>query len=94
MVWNWLISIEMDKDLITGKRYYAHMGKDPGGNEPPQLVWFEYIPGKTPKWTKHIIDENSGVGVQVIVEDFFGNGLMDIIVANKKGVFVFEQLRD
>lgn len=91
-----LVDINRDgnKDLVTGKRYFAHMGKDPGGNKPPQLVWFEYIPGKTPKWTKHIIDENSGVGVQVIVEDFFGNGLMDIIVANKKGVFLFEQLRD
>jgi len=88
-----LVDINRDgnKDLVTGKRYFAHMGKDPGGKEPPLLAWYEYQPGKSPNWIKHIIDEDSGVGVQVIVADFFGNERMDIIVANKKGVFVFEQ---
>src|SRR6266542_875283 len=33
-------------DLITGKRYFAHNGKDPGAYEPAVLYWFEYIPGK------------------------------------------------
>ncbi|AEL27259.1 FG-GAP repeat domain-containing protein [Cyclobacterium marinum] len=89
-----LVDINKDGhlDLVTGKRYYAHMGKDPGGNNPPVLAWFEFKPSKQDKWLKHIIDTDSGVGVQVTVADFFGHGLMDIIVANKKGVFVFEQV--
>ena len=37
-----------------------------------------------------MIDENSGVGLQVVVKDINGDGLADIIVANKKGVFFFE----
>lgn len=88
-----LVDINRDGhlDLVTGKRYYAHMGKDPGGNEPPVLAWFEFQPGTQSKWIKHTIDQDSGVGVQVTVADFFGHGLLDIIVANKKGVFVFEQ---
>lgn len=88
-----LVDINKDGhlDLVTGKRYFAHMGKDPGGNQPAVLAWFEFQPDTQEKWTKHIIDRDSGVGVQVTIADFFGHGLMDIIVANKKGVFIFEQ---
>jgi len=32
--------------------------------------------------------------VHVLAEDITGDGLIDIIVSNKKGVFVFRQKRD
>lgn len=79
-------------DLITGKRYFAHNGKDPGALEPAVLYWFEFTPGKTPEWLPHKIDDNSGVGLQVVVQDINKDGLLDIIVANKKGLFFFEHL--
>jgi hypothetical protein len=78
-------------DLITGKRYFAHNGKDPGAFEPAVLYWFEFKPGKTPSWIPHLIDNNSGVGLQVVVQDMNHDGLPDIIVCNKKGLFFFEQ---
>ena len=78
-------------DLITGKRYFAHNGKDPGAFEPAVLYWFEFKPGKTPFWIPHLIDNNSGVGLQVVVQDMNHDGLPDIIVCNKKGLFFFEQ---
>ena len=28
-------------DLVTGKRYYAHNGRDPGEDEPPVIAWYE-----------------------------------------------------
>ena len=28
-------------DFVTGKRYFAHNGKDPGAFEPALVVWFE-----------------------------------------------------
>lgn len=80
-------------DLVTGKRYFAHQGKDPGGTEPPVLYWFEFKPGENPTWIPHLIDDNSGVGVHVITEDINKDSLVDIVVANKKGVFFFEQER-
>ena len=79
-------------DLITGKRYFAHNGKDPGAFEPSVLYWFEFKPGKEPVWIPHLIDDHSGVGLQVITHDMNRDGLMDIVVANKNGLFFFEQL--
>lgn len=80
-------------DLVSGKRYYAHNGEDPGAHEPSVLFWLEYKPGPTPTWTPHTIDERSGVGLQVLVQDLNKDGLPDIIVSNKNGLFFFEQRR-
>jgi putative membrane-bound dehydrogenase-like protein len=81
-------------DLVTGKRYYAHNGRDPGEDEPPEIAWFELKRenGK-PSWTRHVFDNDSGVGTQFEVYDMNTDGLLDVIVANKRGVFYFEQER-
>ena len=78
-------------DLVTGKRYFAHNGGDPGAHEPAVLYWFEYKPGKMPAWVKHEVDNDSGSGLNLVVEDINGDKLPDIIVSNKKGVHVFLQ---
>lgn len=78
-------------DLVTGKRYFAHNGKDPGALEPAVLYWFEFKPGPTPTWTPHQVDDDSGVGLHLVVDDMNKDKLPDIIVANKKGVHVFLQ---
>lgn len=80
-------------DLITGKRYFAHNGHDPGALEPAVLYWFEFKPGKEPTWIPHEIDNDSGVGIHLVVEDINKDGLLDIVVANKKGVHYFEQIK-
>ncbi len=80
-------------DLITGKRFFAHQGKGPGGLEPAVLYWFELLKdGKQkPVWVKHLIDDTSGVGIQFVTEDMNKDGWLDIVIANKNGVFYFEQ---
>ncbi|MBA7658609.1 hypothetical protein ES703_66568 [subsurface metagenome] len=82
-------------DLVTGKRYFAHQGKDPGGHEPAVLYWFELRrPRKGGvKFIPHKIDDNSGVGTQFEVTDFNGDGKPDIVTSNKKGVHLFLQTR-
>src|SRR5690606_906991 len=80
-------------DIVTGKRFWAHNGNDPGERDPAVLYWFEYKPGKEPRWIPHLIDSRSGVGVDVVASDINNDKLSDIIVGNKNGVFVFEQLK-
>jgi hypothetical protein len=80
-------------DLVAGKRYFAHNGRDSGEFEPSVIYWFEFKPGKNPQWVRHLIDDNSGVGLHAVIIDINNDGLPDIVTANKKGVFYFEQLR-
>ncbi len=80
-------------DVVTGKRRWAHGPTgDPEPNAPGVLYWFQ--PRRTPAgvtWARHLIDDTSGVGNQVVVGDVNGDGRLDVASANKHGVFVFLQ---
>jgi hypothetical protein len=84
-----LVDIDGDgvRDIITGKRYWAHMGRDPGEYMPTVIYWFkidrqadgavDFIP--------YLIGDQTGVGTQVVVKDFNNDELPDIAIGNKKG---------
>lgn len=78
-------------DLVTGKRFWAHndTNNDPGGHV-AVLYWFEFKPGKEPAWIAHELDNNSGVGLHVVIQDMNKDKKPDIVIGNKKGVFYFE----
>ncbi len=91
-----LIDIDGDglKDIVTGKRFWAHGPKgdpDPAGT--PVLYWIKLVRGPegAVSWVPHKIDEASGVGTQIAVGDINGDDRPDIVVGNKKGGFVFVQ---
>jgi len=82
-------------DFVTGKRWWAHGPKgDTNPGDPAVLFWFELQrkDGK-PSWTPHQIDHDSGVGTQFEMADVNGDGLLDVVTSNKKGVRYFEQTR-
>jgi len=88
-----VIDIDGDgvKDIVTGKRYWAH---GPGGDAEPAapavLYWFRTVRGpKGVEFVPYQIDNDSGVGTQVVAGDVTGDKLPDIVVGNKKGGFVF-----
>lgn len=88
--------VDMDgdglKDIVTGKRFWAHgPGGDPEPNATPYVVWFQLQRGKegAVDWVPRVIDDNSGTGTEVKARDFNGDGKPDVLVGNKKGVFVF-----
>ena len=77
------------QDIITGKRYYAHGGNDPGAHQLPVLYWFRTVRGGVDvEFEPHLIDEHMGVGTQLTVGDLSGNGRSDILIGNKLGTSV------
>jgi hypothetical protein len=83
-------------DVVTGKRRWAHGPlKDDEPMADPVLYWFEIK--RDPKaaggadFVPHLIDKDSGVGTQVTPGDVNKDGKMDVVVGNKRGVFVFLQ---
>lgn len=89
-----LVDIDGDgrNDIVTGKRYLAHQGKDPGGLEAPVLYWFRNT--KTDRgveFVPHFVDDDSGVGVEVKVADLNSDGRPDIISGSKRGLSIHLQ---
>ncbi|MBL8269856.1 PVC-type heme-binding CxxCH protein, partial [Steroidobacter sp.] len=81
------------KDIVTGKRFWAHGPKgDPEPTAPAVLYWFKLQrDGGRVTFVPHLIDDDSGVGTQLTVADVNTDGFLDVVVANKKGVFVHKQ---
>ena len=79
------------KDIVTGKRFWAHGSQgDADPNGAAVLYWFELVRNqdKTVAFIPHLIDNNSGIGTQVLVGQVNGDKLPDIVVGNKRGTFV------
>ena len=85
-----------DLDLVVGKRFKAHNGKDPGGNDPPCVYWYELRRGQAPLWQRHVLSEGEGIGsgLGLAAEDIDGDGDVDIVVTGKwGGPVLFENRR-
>jgi hypothetical protein len=78
-------------ELVTGKRYRAHCGKDPGADDDLGIYYFKWIGDG---FSKQVIDHGpagraSGCGIHFSVADLTGNGLPDIVAPGKDGLDIF-----
>jgi len=80
-------------DFLTGKRFMAHNGKDPGEREALGIYWYEFNKEASGKlqWIKHVIDYSTrtGGGMQLPVADINGDGRLDFVAPGKSGLYLF-----
>jgi hypothetical protein len=93
-----LIDVNGDgrRDFVTGKRFMAHNGKDPGEREPLGVYWYEHrakadAPGGV-EWIRHLVDYGSrvGGGMQIPIVDLDNDGDLDLVVGGKSGLFLIQ----
>src|ERR1043166_777443 len=80
-------------DIVTGKRFWAH-GKDGDAepNSPAVVYWFriQRLGKGEARITPNLVDNDSGVGTQVTVAKASNSSLPDVVVGNKKGLFLLQ----
>ena len=90
--------IDLDGDgaceLVTGKRYRAHCGRDQGSRDDVGIYYF--------KWTgegfaKQIVDygppgAGKCCGIFFAIADVTGNDRLDIVAPGKDGLYLYENL--
>ena len=79
-------------ELITGKRYYAHSGKDAGANDEITIQYYDWK-RENGTWAKNIVStapagQGPGIGLQIRVHDLDDDGWKDIVVPGKSGTHI------
>ena len=81
-------------ELIAGKRYLAHGGKDPAEYDPLVIYWYDFQkPTRT--WRRGTISPRGMIGFDLDPKavDIDGDGDLDVIAASRNGLHLLENLR-
>ncbi len=81
-------------DLVVGKRFQGHGGRDPGENDPLSVWWYGFST-ETQTWHDHGISFGGTCGIDVHSEcvDLDGDGDTDILAPAISGLHWLENLR-
>ncbi len=81
-------------ELVTGKRYYAHCGRDPGADDDIGICYFKW---NGESFSKQVIafgplGQGAGCGIHFAVADLYGTGRLDIVAPGKDGLHLFRNM--
>jgi hypothetical protein len=91
-----LIWADLDGDgaceLVTGKRYRAHCGNDPGAYDDVGIYYYKW---NGESFSKQVITYgparvSTGCGIAFALADLTGNGLLDLVAPGKDGLYLFK----
>ncbi len=81
------------KDIVAGKRWWAHFGGNPSDPDPfgpPVIYWFRLVRnGKRVQYVAELINNHSGVGIDLAVADLNKDGLADVLTATRYRAIIF-----
>lgn len=93
-----LLTADLDGDgseeLIVGKRYMAHDGKDPGEYDPLLICWYSF--DKLYRtWERHTASFGGTCGIDLdsVCTDLDADGDVDIVAPSRAGLHWLENLR-
>lgn len=93
-----LMTADIDGDgqeeLVAGKRYMGHDGKDPGENDPLAVYWYRFDKHQK-TWSRHLASfgGNCGIDLDSVCADLDGDGDIDIVAPSRSGLHWLENLR-
>ena len=78
-------------ELITGKRVWGHLGKDPGANDP--AIIYRYVWNQQDQsFERYVINQGeASTGLFIRVADLNDDQKMDLVVAGRKGTYILWQ---
>jgi dienelactone hydrolase len=81
------------KELIVGRRYLAHEGKDPGEYD-PQAAYRYRFDRQTRTWKRWLISYNDGIcfGLDPKAVDLTGSGRLDLVCGGRRGLYWLENM--